>query len=130
MLSRIASIALTLVVLSGCERQDTDAPAGTSPAPNSAEQSTDRSGAGDRTRTQQTQPPGASTAGEPAEGGQHYDAGAARVDMHEQSGGMSEDERQAALRACERLEMAERERCEAEIRARSNPDSPPVERRE
>lgn len=127
MLARIASLAVTLAVLTACGREPQETPR-TSPATGETRQSADQAGAGDRTRSQDTRTPGTSTAGQPAEGGQHYEAGAASV--HDQSEGMSEEERAAALRACERLEAAQRERCVNEVREQSNPDAMRRERLE
>lgn len=117
MFARIASLALTLAVLTACDRPEPQDPPRTRTGTVDTEQTADRSGAGDRTRTQETQPPGAPASGQPAQGGQHYTAGDGLLEPSE---GMGEAERQAALRACERLEATERERCEAEVYERSN----------
>lgn len=123
MLVRIASVALTLLVLAACGREPQE-PARTPPATGESAQQADRSAAGDRTGTQQTQPTGSAASGQPAQGGQHYESRAGSAGVRDYSEGMSEEERQEALRACERLEAAERERCETEVRERANPQDP------
>lgn len=121
MIARITSLALALAMLTACEQEPAE-PTPTPPNTGSMGQEQDSSAAGDRTRTQ-TQTPSPESA-PPAEGGQHYGADPAGDTMHDESQGMTEEERQAALRACQQVEGPERERCQREVNEQSNPDLP------
>lgn len=125
MIVRIATLALALAALTACDRQEPqDPPPPTPPPAGEVGQAGERTGSQPRTGTQghAPAPPGAS---EPAQGGEHYEAGAARTGLRDEGEGTTEEERQAALRACERLQGQDRERCEREVRERTDPAQMP-----